>query len=200
MSTQSTQSTLVPYVVKSTAKGERGMDIFSRLLEDRIIMLTGKVGSEMATVVVAQLLYLESEGNSEIMMYIDSPGGSVTAGMSIIDTMNFIKPPISTMITGQGASMGSLIATSGCKGRRYMLKNARHMIHQPMGGFEGQASDFEIHAKELNRWKTVLTQIYVDKTGKDYDTLETDMDRDFFMTADESVAYGLADEVVTSRK
>ncbi len=193
-------NTLIPYVVKSTAKGERGMDIFSRLLEDRIIMVTGQVHSDMAVAVVAQLLFLESEGDSEILMYIDSPGGSVTAGMSMINTMNFVKPPISTVITGQGASMGSLIATSGCKGRRYMLPDARHMIHQPLGGYEGQATDAEIHVKELIRWKKRLTEVYVESTGKKYDELAADMERDFFMSAEESVAYGLADEVVTSRK
>lgn len=193
-------STLIPYVVKTTAKGERGMDIFSRLLEDRIIMVTGPVFSDMAVTVVAQLLFLESEGDGEILMYIDSPGGSVTAGMSMINTMNFVKPDISTVITGQGASMGSLIATSGCKGRRYMLPDARHMIHQPLGGFEGQATDAEIHVKELVRWKTRLTEVYVESTGKSYDELARDMERDFFMTAKESVAYGLADEVITDRK
>ena len=193
-------NTLVPYVVKSTAKGERGMDIFSRLLEDRIIMVNGPVFSEMSVAIVAQLLFLESEGDSEILMYVDSPGGSVTAGMSIIDTMNFIKPPISTVITGQGASMGSLIATSGTKGSRYMLKNARHMIHQPSGGYNGQSTDAVIHVEELVRWKKVLTQIYVDTTGKDFDTLAEAMERDNFMTAEESIEYGLADEVVTNRK
>jgi len=176
------------------------MDIFSRLLEDRIIMVTGPVFSDMAVTVVAQLLFLESEGDTEILMYVDSPGGSVTAGMSIIDTMNFIKPPISTVITGQGASMGSLIATSGTKGKRFMLKNARHMIHQPSGGYGGQTTDAIIHVEELVRWKKVLTQIYVDATGQDFDTLEAAMERDNFMTAEESIAYGLADEVVTNRK
>jgi ATP-dependent Clp protease protease subunit len=191
---------LVPMVVKSTPKGERGMDIFSRLLEDRIIMVTGQVEPNMAVAIVAQLLFLESEGDSEIQMYIDSPGGSVTAGMSIINTMNFIKPPVSTMITGQGASMGSLIATSGCKGRRFMLPDARHMIHQPMGAYEGQATDAEIHVKELVKCKTRLTEVYVGTTGKPYAELEKDMERDFFMDAEESVAYGLADEVAVSRK
>lgn len=191
---------LVPMVVKNTPKGERGMDIFSRLLEDRIIMVNGPVDTAMSTVVVAQLLFLESEGDSEILMYIDSPGGSVVAGMSMINTMNFIKPAVSTVITGQGASMGSLLATSGEKGRRYMLPDARHMIHQPLGGFSGQATDAQIHVDELVRWKTRLTQVYVDATGKDYADLERDMERDFFMSAEESVAYGLADEVVASRK
>ena len=194
------QNTLIPYVVKSTANGERGMDIFSRLLEDRIIMVSGPVDSAMATVVVAQLLFLESEGDAQITMYIDSPGGSVVAGMSMINTMNFIKPAVSTVITGQGASMGSLLATSGHRGRRYMLPDARHMIHQPMGGFDGQATDAEIHVRELVRWKTRLTQVYVETTGKEYIDLERDMERDFFMSPEESVAYGLADEVVTSRK
>jgi ATP-dependent Clp protease protease subunit len=193
-------NTLIPYVVKSTAKGERGMDIYSRLLEDRIIMVSGVVDSFMASNVIAQLLFLESEGDKEILMYIDSPGGSVTAGMSMINTMNFVKPAISTMITGQGASMGSLIATSGTKGRRYMLPDARHMIHQPMGSFNGQATDAEIHVKELIRWKTRLTEVYVEATGMNYADLEKDMERDFFMTSAESVAYGLADEVVTNRK
>ena len=191
---------LVPMVVKQTANGERGMDIFSRLLEDRIIILNGVVDSGMASVVVAQLLFLEAEGDAEILMYIDSPGGSVVAGMSMINTMNFIKPAVSTVITGQGASMGSLLATSGQKGRRYMLPDARHMIHQPLGGFNGQATDAQIHVDELVRWKTRLTQVYVETTGKDYEELEADMERDFFMSAEEAVAYGLADEVVTNRE
>ena len=193
-------NTLVPMVIKSTPQGERGMDIFSRLLEDRIIMVSGQIESGIAQSVVAQLLFLESEGESEILMYIDSPGGSVTAGMSMINTMNFIKPPVSTVITGQGASMGSLIALNGTKGRRYMLPAATHMIHQPMGGFSGQSTDFEIHGRELKRWKTRLTQIYADITGKPYDELEQDMERDNFFTAERSVEYGLADEVVASRK
>jgi ATP-dependent Clp protease protease subunit len=192
-------STLVPYVIKETPKGERGMDIFSRLLEDRIIMVNGPVDTGMATIVVAQLLFLESEGDGEINMFIDSPGGSVVAGMSIIDTMNFIKPAVSTTIVGQGASMGSLIATSGCKGRRYMLPNSRHMIHQPLGGYSGQATDAEIHVNELVRWKKVLTNIYVEATGKDFETLKEDMERDFFMVPQEAVDYGLADEVIAHR-
>ena len=193
-------STLIPYVVKSTAKGERGMDIFSRMLEDRVIMVNGVVETNMASNIVAQLLYLESEGNDDITIFVDSPGGSVVAGMSIIDTMNFVEPDISTIIIGQGASMGSLISTSGAKGKRFMLPNARHMIHQPLGGFSGQATDAEIHVKELVRWKNVLTNIYVEATGKEYDDLAADMERDFFMSPDESIAYGLADKVLTSRK
>jgi ATP-dependent Clp protease protease subunit len=190
----------IPYVIKQTANGERGMDIYSRLLEDRVIMVNGVVETNMASAIVAQLLFLESDGDEEITMFVDSPGGSVTAGMSIIDTMNFIKPDISTIITGQGASMGSLISTSGTKGKRFMLPNSRHMIHQPLGGFSGQATDAEIHVNELVRWKKVLTNIYVEQVGKEYDELAADMERDFFMTAEESVAYGLADEVLSSRK
>lgn len=194
-------NTLVPYVVKSTAKGERGMDIFSRLLEDRIIMVSGVIETGIAQTVVAQLLFLESENpDKEILMYIDSPGGSVTAGMSMINTMNFIKPAISTVITGQGASMGSLIATSGTKGRRLMLPDARHMIHQPSGGYDGMATDAQIHLEELLRWKVRLTEVYVEATGQKYDVLHDAMERDNFMTAEESVAYGLADEVVVNRK
>lgn len=187
-------------VIKTTPQGERGMDIYSRLMEDRIIMVNGVVETNMASIIVAQLLFMESESDAEISMFIDSPGGSVTAGMSIIDTMNFIKPEISTMIVGQGASMGSLISTAGTKGRRFMLPNARHMIHQPLGGFSGQATDAQIHVDELVRWKKVLTNIYVGATGQPYDDLAADMERDFFMSAEESVAYGLADEVITKRK
>ncbi len=191
---------LVPIVLEKTPHGERSYDIFSRLLKDRIIMVNGEVRSEMASLIVAQLLFLESDDSkAEITMFVNSPGGSVTAGMSIIDTMNFVKPAISTIITGQAASMGSLIATSGTPGRRSMLPHATHMIHQPLGGFSGQASDAERHVKELVRWKTALTNIYVEATGKDYETLEADMDRDNFMTASESLAYGLVDEIVTKR-
>jgi len=193
-------SNLVPMVIKDTPKGERAMDIFSRLLEDRIVMVSDVIETNMASNVVAQLLYLESEGDEDIVMFVDSPGGSVTAGMGIIDTMNFVKPDIQTIIRGQGASMGSLIATSGAKGKRFMLPNSRHMIHQPLSGFNGQASDFEIHAKEVLRWKDVLTQIYVEQTGQKFAKLEKDMDRDNFMTAPEAVKYGLADEIITSRK
>ena len=193
-------SNLVPYVVKQTANGERGMDIFSRLLEDRNVMVSGVVETKMAQNIVAQLLFLESEGDDDITMFVDSPGGSVVAGMSIIDTMNFIKPDISTIIIGQGASMGSLISTSGTKGKRFMLPNSRHMIHQPLGGFNGQATDAEIHVNELLRWRKVLAEIYVEATGKDYDTIIRAIERDNFMTPEEAVAYGLADEVIASRK
>jgi ATP-dependent Clp protease protease subunit len=170
------------------------------LLEDRIFMVNGVVETNMASNIVAQLLYLESEGDGDITMFVDSPGGSVTAGMSIIDTMNFVEPDVTTVIVGQGASMGSLISTSGAKGKRFMLPNARHMIHQPLGGFSGQATDAEIHVNELVRWKKVLTNIYVETTGHFFEKLAADMERDFFMTASESVDYGLADKVITSRK
>ena len=187
-------------VIKSSPQGERAMDIYSRLLEDRIIMVTGEVRSEMASAIVAQLLFLESESSTDdIIMYVDSPGGSVTAGMSIIDTMNFIKPDVSTTVMGQAASMGSLISTSGTIGKRYMLPNATHMIHQPLGGFSGQATDAEIRVRELVRWKTALTNIYVKQTGQFYEALAQDMERDNFMTSPEAVTYGLADEVLASR-
>jgi len=192
---------LVPTVIEKSGNGERAYDIFSRLLKDRIIMIDGEIRSEMASLIVAQLLFLESDDkDSDITMFINSPGGSVTAGMSIIDTMNFISPEISTIITGQAASMGSLIATSGTKGKRFMLPRSTNLIHQPMGGFSGQASDAEIHVKELLRWKTVLTNIYVDATGQTYKTLERDMDRDNILTSVDAVEYGLADEVITNRK
>jgi len=188
-------------VLEKTANGERVMDIFSRLLNDRIIMVNGEIRSDMASVVVAQLLFLESdESSTDITMFIDSPGGSVTAGLAIIDTMNFIKPDISTIVTGQAASMGSLIATSGTKGKRFMLPRSTNLIHQPLGGFSGQASDAEIHVRELLRWKTVLTNIYVNATGQTYKTLERDMDRDNILTSVDAVEYGLADEVITNRK
>lgn len=191
---------LVPYVVKNTPKGERGMDIFSRLMDDRIIFVTGQVEQNMATSIIAQLLFMESENNFDITMYIDSPGGSVTAGMSIINTMNFIRPDVGTLITGQGASMGSLIALSGAKGKRFMLPDARHMIHQPSGGFGGQATDAEIHVEELIRWKKRLTEMYCEVSGKDFEAQKADMERDNFMDAPQSVAYGLADEIITSRE
>jgi len=191
---------LVPIVVEREAKGERSYDIFSRLLKDRIIMLDTDVNQHSASLVVSQLLFLESENPSKpIYFYINSPGGSVTAGMSIYDTMQYIKSPVHTTVMGQAASMGSLLACAGEAGKRKILPNARHMIHQPLGGMQGQASDVEIQAKELVRWKKVLTEIYVKHTGKDYEVLEKDMDRDNFMTAQEAVDYGLADMVVSKR-
>jgi ATP-dependent Clp protease protease subunit len=191
---------LVPVVIEKEAKGERSYDIFSRLLKDRIIMLDTDVNQTSASLIVAQMLFLESENPSKpINFYINSPGGSVTAGMSIYDTMQFIKCPVQTIVMGQAASMGSLLAQAGEPGKRKILPNARHMIHQPLGGMQGQASDVEIQAKELVRWKKVLTDIYVKHTGKAYEELEKDMDRDNYMTAQEAVDYGLADTVVTNR-
>jgi len=191
---------LVPVVIEREAKGERSYDIFSRLLKDRIIMLDTDVNQTSASLIVAQMLFLESENPAKpINFYINSPGGSVTAGMSIYDTMQFIKSPVHTIVLGQAASMGSLLAQAGEPGKRKILPNARHMIHQPLGGMQGQASDVEIQAKELVRWKKVLTDIYVKHTGKAYEELEKDMDRDNYMTAQEAVDYGLADTVVTNR-
>ena len=192
---------LVPIVLEQTSKGERSYDIYSRLLKDRVIMLDGEVSQHSASLLVAQLLFLESENpDKDINFYINSPGGSVTGGMAIFDTMNFIKCDVSTIVMGQAASMGSLLASAGTKGKRFILPNARHMIHQPLGGASGQATDVEIQARELLRWKKVLTNIYVDTTGKSYQELERDMERDFFMTADESLAYGLVDKVLTRRE
>jgi len=191
---------LVPIVIEHTSKGERSYDIYSRLLRDRVIMLDTEVTSHAASLIVAQMLFLESENpDKPINFYINSPGGSVTAGMSIYDTMQFIKCPIHTIVLGQAASMGSLLATAGEKGHRYILPNARHMIHQPLGGASGQATDVEIQARELLRWKTVLTGIYATHTGLDAEALKADMERDNFMTAEESVKYGLADKVLDKR-
>ena len=192
---------LVPIVVENTSKGERSYDIYSRLLKDRIVMLDTDVNNHSASLIVAQMLFLEAEDpDKDILFYINSPGGSVTAGLSILDTMNFVKCDVSTIVMGQACSMGSLLASSGAKGKRFMLPNSRHLIHQPLGGTEGQASDMEIQVKEILRMKKLLTQIYVDNTGKPYDELEKDMDRDNIMTPDEAVAYGLADKVIAKRQ
>ena len=191
---------LVPIVLEQTSRGERSYDIYSRLLRDRIIMLDTDVSSHSASLIVAQMLFLEAENpDRDILFYINSPGGSVTAGMSIYDTMQFIKCDVSTIVMGQAASMGSLLAAAGVKGKRYILPNARHMIHQPLGGASGQATDVEIQARELLRWKEVLTNIYVIHTGKSFDVLRTDMERDNFMTAQQSVDYGLADKIIINR-
>lgn len=191
---------LVPIVVEKTAQGERSYDIYSRLLKDRIVMLDTEVTSASASAVVAQMLFLEAEDpTQDILFYINSPGGSVTAGMSMYDTMQYIKPDVSTIVMGQAASMGSLLAQAGTAGKRFILPNARHMIHQPLGGMQGQASDVEIQANELVRWKKVLTEIYVKHTGRSYQDLEKDMDRDNFMTAQEAVAYGLVDRIIENR-
>jgi ATP-dependent Clp protease protease subunit len=193
-------SNLVPIVIEQTSRGERSYDLYSRLLKDRVIMLDGEVTQHSASLICAQLLFLESENpDKAISLYINSPGGSVTAGMAIYDTMQYIKPDIHTIVMGQAASMGSLLATAGTRGHRYILPNARHMIHQPLGGTSGQATDVEIQARELLRWKKVLTEIYVTHTGREYEVLANDMERDFFMTADEAVKYGLADKVLISR-
>ena len=193
-------SNLVPIVIEKTPQGERSYDIFSRLLKERTIMLTGQVGDQLCATIVAQLLFLESEDpKEELTMYIDSPGGSVTAGMSVIDTMNFIECDVRTIVTGQACSMGSLIASSGTKGKRMMLKHATHMIHQVLAGYQGQASDIELHTAETLRWKKALNDVYVDNTGKSYATILKDTDRDNFMDADASVAYGLADEKILKR-
>jgi len=191
---------LVPIVLEQTSKGERSYDIYSRLLRDRVIMLDTEVNQHSASLVVAQMLFLESEDpDKDIFFYINSPGGSVTAGMSIYDTMQYIKPDVQTIVMGQAASMGSLLAAAGAAGKRSILPNARHMIHQPLGGTSGQATDVEIQARELLRWKEVLTNIYVRHTGKSFETLKTDMERDNFMTAEQSVAYGLTDRVISKR-
>jgi len=194
--------TLVPMVLEQTSKGERSYDIYSRLLRDRVILLEGEVHDQMANLIVAQLLYLESEDTEkDISLYINSPGGSVTAGMAIYDTMQFIKPDVQTIVMGQACSMGSLLAQAGAKGKRSILPNARHMIHQPSGGARGQATDMEIQVKEILAIKKSLTQIYVDhnSVGKTFKELAKDMERDYFMSAQEAVAYGLADVVVNRR-
>jgi ATP-dependent Clp protease protease subunit len=191
---------LVPIVLENTSKGERSYDIYSRLLRDRIIMLDNEVTQHSASLVVAQMLFLEAEDpDKDILLYINSPGGSVTAGMSIYDTMQFVKCDVSTIVLGQAASMGSLLAAAGASGKRYILPNARHMIHQPLGGASGQATDVEIQARELLRWKEVLTNVYVKHTGRTFDVLRADMERDNFMTAEQSVTYGLADKVLDRR-
>lgn len=192
---------LVPVVLEQTSRGERSYDIYSRLLRDRIILLEGEVNDQMANLIVAQLLFLESEGEKDISMYINSPGGSVTAGMAIYDCMQFIRPDVQTIVMGQACSMGSLLAQAGAKGKRMMLPNARHMIHQPSGGARGMQSDIEISYKEITYLKKRLTQIYVDhnSAGKTYEELERDMDRDKFMSAQEALEYGLVDKVITKR-
>ena len=191
---------LTPIVIEQTSKGERSYDIFSRLLKDRIIMLDGAIDERVSSVLTAQLLFLESQNaKKDITLYINSPGGLVTAGMAIYDTMQYISSDIQTVVVGQACSMGSLLASAGTKGKRLMLPHSRHMIHQPLGGASGQASDVEIRANELLRWKKQLTEIYVNNTGKPFKTLTADMERDKFMTPDEAVAYGLADRIVKSR-
>lgn len=194
--------TLVPIVLEQTSKGERSYDIYSRLLRDRVILLEGEVHDSMANVIVAQLLYLESEDNNkDIHLYINSPGGVVTAGMAIYDCMQFIKCDVSTTVMGQACSMGSLLAQAGAKDKRFILPNARHMIHQPSGGARGQATDMLIQVEEILEMKKNLTNIYVKHNSKEksFDDLAKDMERDYYLSADQSVEYGLADKVITSR-
>ena len=192
---------LTPIVIEQTSKGERSYDIFSRLLKDRIIMLEGPIEERTASVLCAQLLFLESQDSKkDITLYINSPGGLVTAGMAIYDTMQYVRTEIQTIVLGQACSMGSLLATAGAKGKRFMLPHGRHMIHQPLGGARGQATDVQIQANELLRWKDELTKIYEKHTGQPLDKLKDDMERDKFMTPPEAVAYGLADKIVTSRE
>ena len=196
------QNNLVPMVIEKTGQGERAMDIYSRLLNERIIFLNGGVDDHSANLVVAQMLHLESaDSEKDIHFYINSPGGVVTAGMSIYDTMQFIKPDVCTYVMGQACSMGSLLATAGAKGKRYMLPYARHMIHQPSGGARGQATDMEIQVKEILKMKKELTQIYVNhnSVGKTFNEFAADMERDFFMDAKEALAYGLIDKIVDKR-
>ncbi len=193
-------SALVPMVVEQTNKGERAYDIYSRLLKERIIFLSGQVEDHMATLIVAQLLFLESENaKKEINLYINSPGGVVTSGMSIYDTMQYIKCPVFTVCMGQAASMGSLLLTAGEPGMRFALPNARVMLHQPSGGFRGQASDIELHAKEILALKERLNRIYVKHTGQEYEVIERALDRDNFMSAEQAKNFGIVDEVYERR-
>jgi ATP-dependent Clp protease protease subunit len=191
---------LVPIVIEQTARGERSFDIYSRLLKERVIFLVGQVEDYMANLVVAQLLFLESENpDKDIHLYINSPGGSVTAGMSIYDTMQFIKPDVSTLCIGQAASMGALLLTGGAAGKRYCLPHSRMMIHQPLGGFQGQASDFDIHAREILLIRDKLNKILAHHTGQPLEKVQQDTDRDNFLSAEDGVAYGLIDKVLSSR-
>jgi len=191
---------LVPMVVEQSGRGERAYDIYSRLLKERVIFLVGPVNDATANLVVAQMLFLESENpDKDIFFYINSPGGSVSAGLAIYDTMQFIKPDVSTLCIGQAASMGAFLLTAGAKGKRYCLPNSRVMIHQPLGGFQGQASDIAIHAKEILYLKSRLNDMLAKHTGQSIDVIDRDTDRDNFMSADESVNYGLIDKVLTSR-
>ena len=194
--------TLVPMVIESSSKGERAYDIYSRLLKERVIMLNGPVEDGMANVIVAQLLFLESENpNKDISLFINSPGGVVTAGLSIYDTMQFIKPAVATYVMGQACSMGSLLATAGAQGKRFMLPSARHMIHQPSGGARGQATDMQIQVEEILKMKKELTGIYQkhNSKGKTFEQLTTDMERDKFMSAQEALDYGLIDKIIEKR-
>ncbi len=192
---------LVPMVVEQTARGERAYDIYSRLLKERVVFITGPIEDHLSNLVVAQLLFLESENpDKDISVYINSPGGSVTAGLSIYDTMQFVKPDVSTICVGQAASMGAVLLAGGAKGKRYCLPHSRMMIHQPLGGFQGQAADFEIHAKEILAVRERLNKILAKHTGQTLKQLEIDTDRDRFMDADEAMKYGLVDSVLKDRE
>ena len=191
---------LVPMVVEQSGRGERAYDIYSRLLKERVVFLVGEVNEVTANLIVAQLLFLESDNpDKDISFYINSPGGSVSAGLAIYDTMQFIKPDVSTLCVGQAASMGAMLLTAGAKGKRFCLPNSRVMIHQPLGGFRGQASDIEIHAKEILYLKQRLNELMAKHTGQDVDTISKDTDRDNFLSAEQSVNYGLVDKVLVSR-
>ena len=192
---------LVRMVVEQTPRGERAFDIYSRLLKERVIFITGAVEDHMANLIVAQLLFLEADNpDKDINLYINSPGGSVTAGMSIYDTMSYIKPDISTLCIGQASSMGAVLLTGGTKGKRFALPNSRIMIHQPLGGFQGQASDIEIHAKEVLKIRTKLNEVLSKHSGQKIETIETDTERDNFMSGEEACEYGLIDKVISKRE
>jgi ATP-dependent Clp protease protease subunit len=191
---------LVPMVIETSGRGERAYDIYSRMLKERVVFLVGPVEDHMANLVVAQLLFLESENpDKDIHLYINSPGGAVNAGLAIYDTMQFIKPDVSTVCIGQAASMGAVLLAGGAKGKRFALPHARMMVHQPLGGFQGQAADFEIHAREILRVRERLNQILVRHTGRDMSKIQQDTDRDFFMDGQEAVNYGLVDSVIEKR-
>jgi ATP-dependent Clp protease, protease subunit len=191
---------LIPMVIEQSGRGERAYDIYSRLLKERVVFLVGPVTEVTANLIVAQLLFLESDNpDKEVSFYINSPGGSVSAGLAIYDTMQFIKPPVSTLCVGQAASMGALLLAAGAKGARYCLPNSRVMIHQPMGGFQGQASDVEIHAREILYLKGRLNEIFAKHTGQELKSVERDTDRDNFLSAEQAVGYGIADKVLVSR-
>ncbi|WP_024873038.1 ATP-dependent Clp endopeptidase proteolytic subunit ClpP [Tolumonas lignilytica] len=193
-------NSLVPIVVEQTARGERSYDIYSRLLKERVIFLTGQVEDQMANLIVAQLLFLESENpDKDIYLYINSPGGSVTAGMAIYDTLKFIKPDVSTVCMGQACSMGAFLLSAGTKGKRFCLPSARVMIHQPLGGFQGQASDIQIHAMEILKIKERLNNLLAEHTGQPLERIERDTDRDNFMSAEQAVEYGLVDAILNKR-
>ncbi|WP_410016187.1 ATP-dependent Clp endopeptidase proteolytic subunit ClpP [Sodalis sp. C49] len=197
---QAPHMALVPMVVEQTSRGERSYDIFSRLLKERIIFMTGQVEDHMANLIVAQMLFLEAENpEKDIYLYINSPGGVITAGMSIYDTMQFIKPDVSTFCMGQAASMGAFLLTAGAKGKRFCMPNSRVMIHQPLGGFQGQATDIEIHAREILKVKARMNELMAKHTGRSLESIEKDTERDRFLSAEEAVDYGLVDSILSKR-